>query len=220
MRRAGVLGYGWPYSCGADSSGISALTRVPPPGGAVDCERSFERGDAVGEPAQAGSARCIGAADAVVGDLDARAAVLVADAHGDSGRIRVLAHVRERLRDHVVGGRFDGARERLIGRLDVDRDGRACRERLDRRPEAAVGEHGRVDSARELAQVVESSRELLPRRHEDLLRRRWDPSSPSTARAAARARARRVAAERRRGGSARVGAAPRRRPRRSGIATL
>ena len=46
---------------------------------AVDRERAVERGDAVGEPAQPGAARGVGAADAVVGDLDRHAAVRAAD---------------------------------------------------------------------------------------------------------------------------------------------
>ena len=83
MRGAGVLRYGWPYSCGADSQRDLRTHACAAARRALDSERSFERGDAVGEPAQAGSVGSIGAADAVVGDLDARAAVVVADADGD-----------------------------------------------------------------------------------------------------------------------------------------
>jgi hypothetical protein len=45
---------------------------MPFPAGAVDREMATERRDAVGEPAQTSSARCVGAADAVVADLDAQ----------------------------------------------------------------------------------------------------------------------------------------------------
>ena len=53
-----------------DAHGSSAVTTVPAPGRAGDAQAAVERLDAVGEAAQAGAARGVGAADAVVGDLD------------------------------------------------------------------------------------------------------------------------------------------------------
>ena len=53
-----------------DAHGTSALTVVPSPGRRVDLEAPVERREAVGEAAQAGAAPRIGAADAVVADLD------------------------------------------------------------------------------------------------------------------------------------------------------
>ena len=50
--------------------------RVPRPARALDAQAAVERLDAVGEAAQARAAGGIGAADAVVGDHDARGAVL------------------------------------------------------------------------------------------------------------------------------------------------
>ena len=65
-RRSGPLGA---------TSGISARTRVPVAGARLATSRlAVERPDAVGEPAQPRPAARIGAADAVVGDLDHDAA--------------------------------------------------------------------------------------------------------------------------------------------------
>ena len=50
--------------------GITARTTVPPPARAVDLEPPVERRDPVGEPAQARARVGVGAADAVVADLD------------------------------------------------------------------------------------------------------------------------------------------------------
>ena len=61
-------------------SGISATTRVPPLVRALDLEPPVERGEPVGQPAQARAALRIGGADAVVGDLDHDAAVDGGDA--------------------------------------------------------------------------------------------------------------------------------------------
>ena len=54
---------------GVAHTGISARRRVPAPSGERSGEVAVERGDAIGEAAQAGSAGRIGPADAVVGDL-------------------------------------------------------------------------------------------------------------------------------------------------------
>ena len=73
----------------------------------------------------------------------------------------VLRDVRERLRDDVERGRLDrlGQPLRRHG-VELDRERRARGERLERRREPAVGEHGRVDPAGELAQLLEREGEL------------------------------------------------------------
>ena len=48
------------------------MTVVPAPGGLTTRQPPVERLDAVGQPAQARAAGLVGAADAVVGDLDDR----------------------------------------------------------------------------------------------------------------------------------------------------
>ena len=133
--------------------------------------------------------------------------------------LRVLDDVRDRLGDDVVGGGLDRLGQPLVEQGQLDRQGRPRREPLERGVEAAVGQHRRVDPARELAQLLERVGELLA------APRRGSPPRPPgrrdlrLARASARGRARRAAAARRRGGSARAAAAPRRRPRRSARAT-
>ena len=114
----------------------------------------------------------VGAADAVVGDLDPGARLVAADADLDDRGAGVLDHVRQRLRDHVVRGRLDGLRQLDRGRLDLDGDRQPGGERLERRGEAAVGEDGRMDAASELAQLVERGGELLARGLEHRLGRR------------------------------------------------
>ena len=88
-------------------------------------------------------------------------------------RVRVLADVRDRLGDDVVGRRLDRRREPLLGQLgDLDRDRRPRQQRVERRAEAALGEDGRVDAARELAQLREPVGEIV------LGRRRGSPARP------------------------------------------
>ena len=51
--------------------GSSAVTVVPRARGTDDAQPPVERRDAIGQPAQSRAAGLVGAADAVVGDLDA-----------------------------------------------------------------------------------------------------------------------------------------------------
>ena len=140
-------------------------------------------------------------------------------APGADGGLRglgVAGDVRERLGDHEVGRDLDRRVQPLLGRLlDRDRYARALGERDERRTEAALAQHRRVQAAGELAQLPRSpsTGRRSPRRA--ARRRRWGPRRPCAARAAASSRARRGAAGRRREGRARAGAARRRRRRRS-----
>ena len=159
----GVLGdddLQWAISCA--HTGISARRVVPDPGGRVECQRSIQCADAVGEAAQARPAAGIRAADSIVAHFDVRVAIY--PPHGDRGRARVgvLGHVGQRLGDHEVGRGLDRLGQPLAGNLDdLDRQRRADGERLDRRAEPAIGQHGRVDAAGELAQLLERARQLL-----------------------------------------------------------
>src|SRR3954454_18819137 len=67
-------------------------------GRARHVEAAVEHVHAVGEAAQAGAACRVGAADAVVGDLDLDAVAAAAHAESRLRRLRVLGDVRERLR--------------------------------------------------------------------------------------------------------------------------
>ena len=74
---------------------------------------------------------------------------------------RVLRDVRERLGDHVVRGRLDRAGQPAVDlAADVDRDRRARREGVDRRAEAPLRQHRRVQAAGDLAQLGERLLEL------------------------------------------------------------
>ena len=108
------------------------------PGGAVDRQDPVERGDAVLEAAQARAAGRVGAAGAVVRDLDDRVAVLALHTHRDVSRVRVLRRIRDRLRDDEVRGGLDDQRQALAGHVDVDGNGAAGRERLEGRGEPRV----------------------------------------------------------------------------------
>ena len=103
-------------------------------------------------------------------------------------------------------------------RLDRHRHRRARDQRLQRRLEPALGQHRRVDAARELAQLGEARAQLLLRAVEQRRELLVVLHAPARASAAA-ARARRAATARRRGGRARAAGARRRRPRRAARAT-
>ena len=134
---------------------------------AAGAQAAVERFDAIREPAEAGAARCVGAADAVVDDLDARVPVLPLDAHRHRRRLRVLRDVRQRLGDDEVRRRLDGWGQALLRHGgEVYRKRSPLGERLHRRAESAVGEDRRVDPARELAQLLERLRQLLVRPRE------------------------------------------------------
>ena len=76
--------------------------------------------------------------------------------------VRVLGHVGQRLGHHEVGGRLD-RRGKPAGRAsdDVHRHRRAGGEGTHGRLEPAIGEHRRMDAAREVAQLVEAQPELV-----------------------------------------------------------
>ncbi len=122
--------------------------------------------------------------------------------------VRVLDDVRERLGGDVVRSRLDRGREALGGHVDVDRERRAQHERLERRPQATVGEDVGMQASRQLPELLERLGSSA-RAVEDL-RGLSASSRASPRRAGARARAPRAAAARRRGGSARAAGAPRR----------
>ena len=81
----------------------------------------------------------------------------------DDGGVGVLGHVGQRLGDDVVGGDLDRLGQPPVGpHVELDRDGGAAGQRLERRTQAAFGEDRRVDAAGELAQLVQRARS--PRR--------------------------------------------------------
>ena len=116
---------------------------MPAPAGLLDHEPAAESLDAVGETAQARAVALVGAADAVVDDLDVCAVVGALDATRASGARAYLATLVSASADDEVGRGLDGLGQALVER-NVDRDGqrRGVGDRLDRRAQAVVGEHG------------------------------------------------------------------------------
>ena len=139
------------------ATGMLARSRVPPPRRAGDREPPVERLDAVLEALGARPARRVGAADAVVGDLDDDlvAVLRLEDLDARHGRVRVLRDVGERLGGDVVRRGLDRRRQPLVGNVDLDGERRPQNERLERGAEPAVGEHVRVEPPCELAELLE-----------------------------------------------------------------
>ena len=143
---------------------MRACTRVPRPGGLQTWKRpcmALTRSARPRSPVPGGR---VGAADAVVADLDLELVAVEPDRHHGVRRAAVLADVGERLGDHEVGRRLDRHRQPLV-ELGVELDGhrRAVGQRLQRGHEPAVGEHGGVDAGREVAQVVDRRLGVLER---------------------------------------------------------
>ena len=114
-------------------------------------------------PAQPGATRRIGAAQAIVGDLDPKPTrcVLSPDVHAT--RIGVLGDVGERLGDRKVCRRLH-RRRNASWQVDIGHGGHRAvqRERPDSIAEAAFGEHRGVDPAYQGAQLGQGPRGVLP----------------------------------------------------------
>ena len=157
-----------------DAHGSSARHGRPAAGRADDAQAAVERLDAVGEAAQARALDVVGAADAVVGDLDdqppvvaPRPRTLALDA------CAYLATFVSASEHEVVGGELDGPGSRpgdVDGQVHVHR--RRARQRVERRPEPVVLEHGRMHAAGELAQLLERRARAPRARRPCLLLRR------------------------------------------------
>ena len=122
-----------PSRSSTESSATTTRTGSPPrpscprPRRAGDLEPAVERGDAVREPAQAGAAGGIGAADAVVARRSTTTVAVDARARATARACasRVPGDVGERLGDDEVGGRLDAGGSRSAGARDLDRYRRA-----------------------------------------------------------------------------------------------
>ena len=140
----------------AHPTGISARTTVPPPTGLSTCEPPVERRDAVGDPAQAGARPRVGAADAVVAHLDHAARPFTrATRDLGGGRLRrtwrrssAPRRRRSRRRSRPAAAAAPPARRR-----PSPARARARRAPSSAGAEPALGQHRRVDAARELAQL-------------------------------------------------------------------
>ena len=112
--------------------GSSAVTVVPTPGGLTTRSRPWRASTRSARPG--GRSRgIVGAADAVVRDLDARDGAGAPDAHRDVRGLRVLGDVGERLARDEVGGELHGLGQ-SVARLVVHLGdhGGARRQRVER----------------------------------------------------------------------------------------
>jgi hypothetical protein len=77
----------------------------------------------------------------------------------------VLSEVGQRFGDDEVGGQLDLFGEPSAGQLadDLDRQRSPGSQRLDGGAEAAIGQHGRMDPAHQVAELAERLIELLAR---------------------------------------------------------
>ena len=160
----------------------------------------------------------VGAADAVVGDLDGEAAV---------GRASVTVACVARAYFATLASASETTKYAALSTAAGRRSSPAPRpsrararahERLQRRLETTLGQHHRMDAARELAQLGEARAQLFLGGVEQRLPAPR-PRPRACARSAAAARAPRAATAPRRAGRARAAAGRRRRPRRAGRAT-
>jgi hypothetical protein len=102
-------------------------------------------------------------ADAVVGDGHDECVAAARHAHADGVGPGVLRNVGESLGDDEVSGRLDGRVESLRDHgAQVDRHRRPLDECGQGRFETTVGEHRRVDAARQIAQLGKAAVELFP----------------------------------------------------------
>src|SRR6266545_5408145 len=146
----------------SSSSGSSTWSVVPPACGLrseivppIASARSFR-------PSSPDPCAGVGTTDAVVADGHAKHTVRRLDSHVHDRRTRVLRRIRERLRDDVVRRHLDGLRQPHLGlQGELDRDRRAARERLERRPEPALGEDRRMDPESHLTELVEHAVQSL-----------------------------------------------------------
>src|SRR5205807_5722046 len=116
----------------------------------------------VDEPDDPGTPRRIGPAVAVVIDRKAQRRVLDTELHVDDGCVRVLRRVGQRLGHDVVGGDLYrlGQPADLVD-VQHGRQTGAPGERAERRAQATLGQDRRMDTAGDLAELVEDADELV-----------------------------------------------------------
>ncbi|HYZ53482.1 MAG TPA: hypothetical protein VE733_08280 [Streptosporangiaceae bacterium] len=117
--------------------------------------------DAVLEPDQAGAVAEAGAAAPVVADADVQEAVAGGHLDIGDGGVPVLGRVGQRLGDRVVGGELDRLGQPIL-HLDVqaDRDRGAAGQRLQRRAQPALGQDRWMETAGDLAQLLQRAGHL------------------------------------------------------------
>ncbi len=120
----------------------------------MDPDRPAQRLDPVGQADEPGASPEGSPADAVVADREVEQAVACLGLDLSHRRLGVLGRVGECLGDDVVRGHLD-----RLGQpspdvdLQLDRDGGAAGQGLERRPKPALGQDGWMDAARQLLEL-------------------------------------------------------------------
>jgi hypothetical protein len=157
LRRSGAVGE-WQLD----------VQRCARAGQALEREGAADRLGTVLEAEQSGATGGIGTALAVVADRDGEHIIVHLHVNAHRRRPRVLRRVRQRLRNDVIRRHLHSlGQTRLHPRLELDRHHGAARERLQRRPEAALGQD-LMDEPTAALGVAET------RRVEELIRRLRD----------------------------------------------
>jgi len=118
-------------------------------GAALDRERAIERPHPILQALQPRATVDLGAADAVIGHGHEQLPVARRHRHPGSGRLGVLADVRQALRDHEVGRGLDLVGQPIRRGGDyLDRNRSAPGEVVEGSRQATVREDRRVDAAR------------------------------------------------------------------------
>ena len=137
----------------APASGSSTASVVPAPGGLAMLDRAADGLDAVEQAGDPGPALRVGAADAVVANLQPERAAIDPAADRGAGGAGVLDDVRQRLGDDEVGGRLERRGQPLGGTSTSTGRAKRLDDRLDAGAEAAAAERRGQDAAREVAQL-------------------------------------------------------------------
>ena len=124
--------------------------------GALDVKTPVECLDAVREPPYAASPTRIRSADAVIDDLYEHVSVLADDPYARDRCLRVLCDVGQGFSHEVVGGRLQPGGQPLVGKAsELDGQGGAAREPLERSSQASLAQDGGMEPVCELSQLAE-----------------------------------------------------------------
>jgi len=127
-----------------------------------EADSSADRLSAVLEAKQARPTGRMCATDAVIADRDAQRRRIHFHFDLDARRLRVLRGIRQCLGDDVVGSYLDLFRQAVVcSHVELDRNRRPVRERLQRGSKPTFGEDCRMDPERDLTQPVKNGREPL-----------------------------------------------------------
>ena len=144
--------------------GSVARSEVAPDGGPSIASVAAESLDPVGEAPEPVAVDA-GSPNPVIAYVDDQSILIDHDRHLCGMCVRVLLDVRECLGDDEVRGGLDLLRQPLAGYSDAASTGIGARSASasSAAREPALGQHGRMQPARELAEILEAGRQLVDR---------------------------------------------------------